>query len=365
MARRVWATERRRRCIFPQPRSTPGRLPTYSHLGFIFHWHHGWLERLVRRQVSDTPAGDQGELMIQVEGLTKRFGPITAIEGVTFSVKKGEIVGFLGPNAAGKTTTMRILTGYLTPTAGRATVADYDVGEDSLEARRHIGYLPEDVPLYTEMTVRDFLGFWARLRHLDRPQARVKAVVERCSLEGWEEALISRLSKGYRQRVGLAQALLHDPEVLILDEPTGGLDPRQIIEVRELIRSLAGEHTVILSTHILPEVSQTCQRVLIIHQGHIVAEGTPEELTARLKGSDQVFLEVVQPSHDAVKRLRQVAGVVEVREAGPGKFQVTCALGQDHRAEIAALAVQRGWGLLELRPVDMSLEEIFLQLTRE
>ncbi len=303
--------------------------------------------------------------MIQVEGLTKRFGPITAIQEVTFSVNKGEILGFLGPNAAGKTTTMRILTGYLTPTAGRATVAGYDVMEESLEVRRHVGYLPEDVPLYPEMTVRDYLAFWARLRGLDRAQARIRAVMERCALVGWEQALIGRLSKGYRQRLGLAQALLHEPEVLILDEPTGGLDPRQIIEVRELIRGLAGEHTVILSTHILPEVSQTCQRVVIIHQGRIVAEGTPEELNARLKGSDQVLLEVGRPAPDALEQIQRLPGVVQVREQAPGKYQVTCAVGRDLRPELAALAVHRGWELLQLRPLDLSLEEIFLRLTRE
>ncbi len=303
--------------------------------------------------------------MIQAEGLSKHFGPVTAIEDVTFSVDKGEIVGFLGPNAAGKTTTMRILTGYLAPTAGRATVAGCDVTEDSLEARRHIGYLPEDVPLYPEMTVHDYLRFWAGLRHLDRPDARIQAAMERCALEGWERALIGRLSKGYRQRVGLAQALLHNPEVLILDEPTIGLDPRQIIEVRNLIRGLAGDHTVILSTHILPEVSQTCQRVLILHRGRIVAEGTPEELTVRLKGVDQVLLEVGRPASDTAEQLGRLPGVVEVQEIAPGRFQVGCAMGKDQRPHIAALAVQQGWDLLELRPADLGLEEIFLQLTQE
>jgi len=303
--------------------------------------------------------------MIQAEGLSKRFGPITAIEDVTFSVQKGEVLGFLGPNAAGKTTTMRILSGYLAPTTGRAMVAGFDVVEDSLEARRHVGYLPEDVPLYPEMTVRDYLCFWARLRRLDRPGERIGAVVERCALEGWEKALIGRLSKGYRQRVGLAQTLLHDPAVLILDEPTVGLDPRQIIEVRNLIRSLGGEHTVILSTHILPEASQTCQRVLIIHQGHVVAEGSPEELTARLKGGEQVFLRVGRPPADAVAQLRRLAGVVEVQEMAAGQYRVTCALGQDLRPTVAALVVQQGWDLLDLSAADMSLEDIFLQLTRE
>jgi len=303
--------------------------------------------------------------MIQVEGLSKRFGPVTAIQDMTFSVKKGEILGFLGPNAAGKTTTMRILSGYLWPTAGRAIVAGYDVVENSLEARRHIGYLPEDVPLYPEMTVSDTLFFWARLRRLDRPAARVRATIERCGLEGWEHALAGRLSKGYRQRLGLAQALLHDPEVLLLDEPTGGLDPRQIIEVRHLIRGLAGEHTVILSTHILPEASQTCQRVLIVHQGRAVAEGTPEELNAMLRGGEQVLLEVAHPATDALEQLRGLSGIIDARQVGPGRYQLACAPGQDRRAAIAALVQQRGWELLELRTLDVSLEEIFLQLTQE
>lgn len=302
--------------------------------------------------------------MIEVKGLTKRFGPITAIEGVTFSVERGEIVGFLGPNAAGKTTTMRVLAGYLVPTDGQATVAGYDVIEDSLEVRRRIGYLPEEIPLYPEMTLRDYLAFWARLRRVDRPEQRIGAVIERCGLEGWEDALLGRFSKGYRQRAGLAQALLHEPEVLILDEPTAGLDPRQIIEVRRLIRDLAGEHTVILSTHILPEVSQTCQRVVIIHRGRIVAQGTTEELTARLKGSDQVQLRLGRPGPDAAAQLRQVTGVLEVHEPAPGEYQIACILGRDCRPELAALVVQQGWDLLELRPVDPNLEEIFLQLTR-
>jgi ABC-2 type transport system ATP-binding protein len=303
--------------------------------------------------------------MIQAQGLTKRFGPITAVEKVSFSVGKGEIVGFLGPNAAGKTTTMRILTGYLVPTEGQATVAGYDIVENSLEARRHIGYLPEDVPLYPEMTVRDYLAFWARLRQIKKAEGRIAAVIEQCALDGWENALIGRLSKGYRQRVGLAQALLHNPQVLILDEPTGGLDPIQIVQVRELIQNLAREHTVILSTHILSEVRQTCQRILIIHHGKLVAEGTPEELVARLKGSDQVLLWVERSPTDATARLRQLEGIVEVHEAGPGQFHITCAPGQDYRPAIATLAVQLGWGLLELRPADMTLEEVFIQLTGE
>lgn len=303
--------------------------------------------------------------MIEAEGLTKRFGPITAIEGVSFSVERGEILGFLGPNAAGKTTTMRILTGYLMPTAGRATVAGHDVIEDSLEVRRRVGYLPEDVPLYPEMAVRDYLAFWARLRQVDRPGERIDAVVERCALRGWEGALIGRLSKGYRQRVGLAQALLHEPEVLILDEPTVGLDPRQIIEVRDMIRRLGDEHTVILSSHILSEVSQTCQRVLIIDQGRIVAEGTPAELNARLRGSDHVLVQVARPADDAVAQLRRLAGVAGVQEVDTGTYQIACTRGRDCRPAIAALCVQAGWDLLELRPADISLEDIFLQLTGE
>ena len=303
--------------------------------------------------------------MIQAKSLTKYYGDLAAIQEVSFTVEKGEVLGFLGPNAAGKTTTMRILTGFMPPSSGTAHVAGYDVFTDSLEVRRRIGYLPETVPLYPEMTVRGYLHFVARLRGVDERERRVAEVMETCHLDDRADLLIGKLSKGYRQRVGLAQALVHDPEVLILDEPTIGLDPKQIIEVRELIRSLGGEHTIILSTHILPEASQTCQRVLIINEGRIVAEDTPEQLTSRLKGAERIYLEVAHPSPQVEAGLAEMEGVTHVGVRGEGCYEVECTLGVDRRSEIAATAVRHDWGLLEMRPIGMSLEEIFLKLTTE
>ncbi|HOR01037.1 MAG TPA: ATP-binding cassette domain-containing protein [Anaerolineae bacterium] len=303
--------------------------------------------------------------MIEVEHLTKYYGAVPAIQDVSLSVNKGEIVGFLGPNSAGKTTTMRILSGYMPPTAGTARVAGYDVMRDSLEVRRRIGYLPETVPLYPEMAVRSYLEYMGALRGVAKPAQAAERAMESCGLADRREMLIGKLSKGYRQRVGLAQAIIHDPEVLILDEPTIGLDPRQIIEVRNLIKGLAGSHTVILSTHILPEVSQVCQRVMIINKGRIVAEDTPERLTGRLRGAQQLHIQVARPAGDARTALEAVPGVLTVAETSPGCFEVESALDNDPRTKIAELIVGRGWGLLELRPVGMSLEEIFLTLTTE
>lgn len=301
--------------------------------------------------------------MIDVQHLTKFYGNVPAIQDVTFQIEKGEVVGFLGPNAAGKTTTMRILTGFLPPSAGTARVAGYDVFHDSLEVRRRIGYLPETVPLYPEMTVYGYLDYVARLRNADQRNDRIWNVMERVALDDRADDLIGKLSKGYRQRVGLAQALVHDPEVLILDEPTIGLDPNQIIEVRELIRELGKEHTIILSTHILPEVSQTCERVIIINQGRIVAMDTPDRLTTRLKGNERVFVQVAQPVEGVEEALKGINGVNAVEARNHGVYEVECALGADRRSDIASMAVQRGWGLLELRPMGLSLEDIFLQLT--
>jgi ABC-2 type transport system ATP-binding protein len=303
--------------------------------------------------------------MIQAQGLTKTYGDRIAIQDVSFEVQAGEILGFLGPNGAGKTTTMRILTGYMPPTAGRARVAGYDVFSESIEARRHIGYLPETVPLYPEMTVAGYLDFVGRLRHIPDRRARLAEVMERLHLEGQADIPIGKLSKGYRQRVGLAQAILHKPRVLILDEPTIGLDPRQIIEVRSLIRELGGEHTIILSTHILPEASQVCNRVLIINEGQIVAEDTPERLTARLKGGERIYVQVGGSPDGLPEALSGIEGVTGVEPKGNGGYEVICALGADRRAAIAQTIVSRGWPLLELRPVGMSLEEIFLKLTTE
>ncbi|MBM3187552.1 MAG: ATP-binding cassette domain-containing protein [Chloroflexi bacterium] len=303
--------------------------------------------------------------MIEVRELTKRYGDVVALDSVSFQVERGEILGFLGPNGAGKTTTMRILTGFMPPTEGTATLAGCDVLTDSLEARRHVGYLPETVPLYREMTVHDYLDFMAAIRGVEKREPAIDRALEACDIEDVADDIIAKLSKGYRQRVGLAQALIHDPDILILDEPTIGLDPRQIRSVRELIKGLAGERTIILSTHILPEVSEICQRVLIINRGRIVAEDTPEHLTSNLQGGMRVRLELAQPEPDAATRLAAISGVTEVRPLGERTFEVTCASGADGRSELAALAVNRGWGLLEMRALSMSLEDIFLELTTE
>jgi ABC-2 type transport system ATP-binding protein len=303
--------------------------------------------------------------MIEVEHLTKFYGNLAAIQDVSFNVRPGEILGFLGPNSAGKTTTMRILSGYMPASSGSVHVAGYDVAEASLEVRRRIGYLPETVPLYHEMTVRDYLEYMAGLRGVAKPAQAAGRVIESCGLTDRRTVLIGRLSKGYKQRVGLAQALVHDPQVLILDEPTIGLDPRQIIEVRNLIKSLGGGHTVILSTHILPEASQVCERVMIINKGHIVAEDTPQRLMTRLRGATQLFVQVAQPAGETRKKLKGIEGVTNVTEKDPGCYEVEAALEADPRARIAELVVTKGWGLLELRPVSMSLEEIFLSLTTE
>ncbi len=309
--------------------------------------------------------------MIEVEHLTKRYGRLTAVDDVTFRVERGEILGFLGPNGAGKTTTMRILTGFMPATEGKAAVAGFDVFEQPLEAKRRTGYLPEAPPLYPEMTVREYLEFVARIKRVPKAQrkARIDATMERTRITEVRDRHCGKLSKGYRQRVGLAQALLHNPEVLILDEPTAGLDPKQIIETRELIKSLAGDHTVILSTHILPEVSQTCQRVIIINKGKVVAVDTPANLTRRLRGSDVIYVQVDTAGADARPTFERLPGVVKVIEAerhdGATGYEVETARGHDLRRELARAVVNQGWGLLELRPTGLSLEQIFLQLTTE
>jgi ABC-2 type transport system ATP-binding protein len=304
-------------------------------------------------------------MVIEVAHLCKDYGRFRALDDVSFAVDKGEVVGFLGPNGAGKTTAMRILTGYMPPTAGQASVAGFDVLEDSLEVRRRIGYLPESVPLYGEMSVWAYLSFMASLRRVPDREWAIWKAMEACHIEDRADTLIAKLSKGLRQRVGLAQAILHDPQVLILDEPTIGLDPKQIIEVRELIRALGEEHTVILSTHILPEVSQTCSRVLIINRGQIVAEGTPDELTARLQGGGRVLVQVGQPTGETAQVLRGVDGVLDVFVRGEGRFEVLCPPQVERRPQLAQAVVERGWELLELRAVDMSLEDVFLELTMD
>jgi ABC-2 type transport system ATP-binding protein len=309
--------------------------------------------------------------VIEVQHLTKRYGRVTAVDDVSFRVERGEILGFLGPNGAGKTTTMRILTGYMPASEGRASVAGFDVFEQPLEAKRRTGYLPETPPLYPDMTVREYLNFVARIKGLSSAerQNRVETSMRRTHVDDMAERHCGKLSKGYRQRVGLAQSLLHNPDVLILDEPTAGLDPKQIIETRDLIRSLAGDHTIILSTHILPEVSQTCQRVVIINKGRVVAVDTPDNLTARLQGAETMYVQVDAPGQDVPDALGRIPGITRVAAADQrpdsGAFEVESERGRDVRREIAREIVTRGWGLLELRPMRMSLEEIFLQVTTE
>jgi ABC-2 type transport system ATP-binding protein len=258
---------------------------------------------------------------------------------------------------------MRILTGYIPPTSGKAMVAGYDVFTQSMQVRKRIGYLPESVPLYTEMSVWDYLDFAARLRGVKNRDEAIEHVMEKTNLSDRADTLISKLSKGYRQRVGIAQAMVHEPEVLILDEPTIGLDPKQIIEIRELIKSFGGEHTVILSTHILPEVSQTCSRVLIINQGKIVAEDTPARLSSRVRGAEHVLLQVALPSGEIKTELEKIKGVLGVQAKAENVYEIETNAGSDRRTEIATMAVQRGWGVLELRPVSATLEEVFLELT--
>jgi ABC-2 type transport system ATP-binding protein len=309
--------------------------------------------------------------VIEVQHLTKRYGPVTAVDDVSFRAERGEILGFLGPNGAGKTTTMRILTGYMPATDGKAIVGGYDVHEQPIEAKRRTGYLPETPPLYPDMTVRDYLVFCASIKGVPRAEraGRVKNAMDRTRISDVAQRHCGKLSKGYRQRVGLAQALLHNPEVLILDEPTAGLDPKQIIETRQLIKQLGGDHTVILSTHILPEVSQTCNRVVIINKGRVVAVDSPDNLTSRLRGSETMFMQVDAGGADAKDVLKLVPGVTDVRLAETrgvvAVLEVESETGRDVRRELASAVVNRGWGLLELRPMRMSLEEIFLHLTTE
>ena len=310
-------------------------------------------------------ARQNGEPMIEVDHLSRYYGPSPALEDISFTAYRGEILGFLGPNGAGKTTTMRILTGYMPPSDGTARVAGHDVVEASMAARKHIGYLPESTPLYPEMSVYRYLDFMARLRSVvDRPKA-IERVMDRVSVSDRADQLIGQLSKGLKQRVGIAQALLHDPDVIILDEPTIGLDPRQIREVRQMISELRGDHTVILSTHILPEAQQVCDRVMIINKGRIVAEDTPDRLTSRLSGGERVRVAVADgaPEGQVKAALAGIAGVSEVDPTGGGAFVVTAATGTGVRPALARAVVEGGWSLSELTPIGMSLEEVFMELT--
>ena len=313
--------------------------------------------------------------MITVNGLTKRYARNTAVDHISFEVQKGQIVGFLGPNGAGKTTTMRILTCFLPPSDGSATVAGFDVLEQPLEVKRRIGYLPETPPLYPEMDVAEYLNFVGSLKGLSGAdlRRRIDEVCERCAVADVKKKIIGKLSKGYRQRVGLAQAIIHNPDVLILDEPTSGLDPKQINETRDLIRSLAGDHTIILSTHILPEVEQTCEQVIIINKGKLVATDSVENLQRRARGAESVLVEVGSRNGTPLdagpvqQRLEQVAGVSRVlfkeTRTGHSTFEVESLKDRSIRGDLARAVVESGWDLNELRPAAMSLEEVFLQLT--
>jgi ABC-2 type transport system ATP-binding protein len=307
--------------------------------------------------------------MIEVQDLTKRYGPVTAIRDVSFSVAPGEIVGFLGPNGAGKSTTMRILSCFMPASSGTARVAGYDVFRESMQVRQRIGYLPENVPLYTDMRVAPYLDFVAEVKGVSRSQrkARVAEVMERCGIRDVQGRLIGKLSKGYRQRVGLAQALVNDPQALILDEPTIGLDPRQITQIRELIKSLAGERTVILSTHILPEVSMVCSSVIIINKGAIVARGPIDTLVEQFFPASRVQVELLGPPEAVRAALASIPGVTAVAEGGGalnglGSYVVESVRGRDVRTEIFMLAAQQKWELRELRRVGMTLEEVFMRI---
>jgi ABC-2 type transport system ATP-binding protein len=304
--------------------------------------------------------------MIDVEGLTKFYGAFPAIQDLNFNARPGEIVGFLGPNGAGKTTTMRILAGYMPPTSGTARVAGFDVIEQSLEVRRRVGYLPETVPLYPEMAVFEYLAYMGSLRRVPELEARIDEVLEQVDMLDRSESFIGNLSKGLRQRVGLAQALLHSPEVLILDEPTIGLDPAQIIEVRRIIQELGRDRTVLLSTHILSEAQQICDRVLIINRGKIVAEDTPGNLQAQLAGAERLTVLADAATSDLARMLESLPGVSAVRAGGrEGEVEVSTTPGKDLRPQVARRVVEAGIDLLELRSAGLSLEQIFLQLTRE
>jgi ABC-2 type transport system ATP-binding protein len=311
---------------------------------------------------------DEGEhrrsAVIRIQGLVKSYGKRRAVDGITFGVERGEVVGFLGPNGAGKTTTMRIITGYLMPTSGDVSVAGHDMTTHSLEGRRLIGYMPETVPLYADMTTRAYLEYAATLHGLDRrkTRARIDAVVERCHLEEYIDVATGKLSRGFRQRVGLAQAIVHEPQVLILDEPTVGIDPIQVAETRQLIRDLSREHTILLSTHILPEVSTLCERVIIIHQGRIVAQDRIENLSAVLRSGSRIRLRVQGPAEEVTRRLLQIEGVQTVEYRQPHHL-VAFPADREPRPAITESIVRNGWTLLGMETVEMSLEEIFLEVT--
>jgi ABC-2 type transport system ATP-binding protein len=303
--------------------------------------------------------------MIEVKELTKTFGPRRAIDNITFNAESGEIVGFLGPNGAGKTTTMRILCGYMPPTSGEAKIDGYDVVDQSMDVRKRVGYLPETVPLYPDMTVFDYLNFMASLRRVENREDRVDEVLELVHMDDRTDSFISSLSKGMRQRVGLAQAIVHKPDVLILDEPTIGLDPVQIIDVRNLIRELGKDHTILLSTHILSEAQQVCNRVMIINRGKIVAEDTPERLQSRITGSQRITLQISGEDQGLAEIVQKVNGVQLINRSAHGRFEIETQPGVDARPEIARIVVNSGYDMVDFHTVTLSLEDIFMELTRD
>ena len=305
--------------------------------------------------------------MIEVENLTRYYGTRRAINNLSFQIKKGEVVGFLGPNGAGKSTTMNIISCILPATSGSVKINGFDTFEQSFEIRKIIGYLPETPPLYTDMIVSDYLNFAARARGVDTNQTTsvVKRVLEKCSLKDVKHRIIGRLSKGYQQRVGLAQAMVHDPEILILDEPTIGLDPIQIIEIRKLIQELASEHTIILSSHILPEITQICKRVIIINEGEIAAVDSLGGLTASLRKSERLSLTLRNSKEDVLEKLKNLDQVISAVYGENNQYLIECTLRSNLQDNIAKLALENDWGIIELRPLSMTLEDIFLKLTLE
>ncbi len=308
--------------------------------------------------------------MIEAENLTKYYGSFQALKGVSFQIKKGEIVGFLGPNGAGKTTTMRILTGFLPPDTGKVRIAGFDLSKEPIQVRKRIGYLPESVPLYREMTVSAFLRFLATIRGVIGKQRdiRIKEVLKLCRLAEYEQSPITRLSKGYRQLVGIAQAIIHEPEVLILDEPTIGIDPRQVVHIRNLIKEYGRKHTVILSSHILPEVSMICERIMVMDQGRIIAVDRPDKLAAGIEGTHKFEIEAAGDEKKILDLIAKVEGVVTVRAKGRGeerRFWVETQAGRDIRDALTSAIMKGGFRLLGLTTKEMSLEDIFLRLTKQ
>ncbi len=300
--------------------------------------------------------------MIEVQNLTKRYNNFLAVDQISFTAKTGEVVGLLGPNGAGKTTTMRMLTGFMPPSEGSAKIAGFDVTQDSIEVRKRVGYLPERVPIYPDMTVQGYIAFWARLRGIRNPKKQVDHVLETVNLSDRRNTLVRNLSKGMRQRLGLAQALVHDPEVVILDEPTIGIDPQQVIEVRESVRQLGKKHTVLFSTHILTEAEQVCDRVIIINRGHIVAQGAPATLRKQIQKGDHLYAQVSGANAaTASKLLSAIPGVEGITPQGAG-YTIRVQAGKDVRGDVAQKVIEGGYRLLELRPVAMTLEEMFLDV---